>query len=82
LQSPGHCQQDNTHAYSHQIGLLDMPTTLSFPPREQILNHPLMLGSVVCWINLGLMSGFYVWKQIGGTAYPSRLFSLACLKGD
>lgn len=33
--------QDNTHAYSHQIGLLDMPTTLSFPPREQILNHPL-----------------------------------------
>ena len=56
-----------------------MPTTLSFPPREQILNHPLMLGSVVCWINLGLMSGFYLWKQVGGTAYPSRLFSLACL---
>eukprot|EP00435_Cladocopium_sp_Y103_P067945 s631_g30.t1 len=33
--------QDNKHAYSHQIGLLDMPTSLNFPPREQILNHPL-----------------------------------------
>ena len=37
-------RQDNKHAYSHQIGLLDMPTNLTFPPREQILNHPLMLG--------------------------------------
>ena len=31
--------QGNMHAYSHQIGLLDMPTKLSFPQQDSKLKH-------------------------------------------
>ncbi|CAK9008592.1 unnamed protein product [Durusdinium trenchii] len=31
--------QDNMHAYSHQIGLLDMPTKLKFPHQDPKLKH-------------------------------------------
>eukprot|EP00434_Breviolum_minutum_P031260 symbB.v1.2.027641.t1/scaffold2850.1/size68925/3 len=32
--------EDNLRGYSHQIGLLDMPTALKFQPREDIWKHP------------------------------------------